>query len=59
MEVVGVDEARMFGGLAPPLSHYDQLQSLHELSVSDYNKLGDLNRSGHGFDNYLVHWNET
>lgn len=56
MEEVGVDEARMFGGLAPPLSHYDQLQSLHELSVSDYNK---LNRSGHGFDNYLVHWNET
>lgn len=54
-----MDEARMFGGLAPPLSHYDQLQSLHELSVSDYNKLGDLNRSGHGFDNYLVHWNET
>lgn len=55
-----MEEARKFGDLTPPLSHYDQLQSLHELSLSDDNNLGDLNhRSGHGFDNYLVNWNET
>lgn len=50
----------MFGDLAPRLSHYDRLQSRHEVSISDYNKLGDLShRSGHGFDNYLVHRSET
>lgn len=60
MEVAGVEEAQMFGDLAPRLSYFDQLYFLHELSVSDCNKLDELNhRSGHGSDNYLVHRNET
>lgn len=60
MEVVGVEEDRVLGDLTPQLSHYDRLYSPHELSVSDYNELGLLShRSGHGFDNYLVHRNET